>query len=142
MPKTEAQKRAVKKWIEKNYDKHLQRNRDAYRRKTQDPEFVEMMRLRSRKYYYANRQKILDKWREEYVPKNLPQPEESDPRFPVSDSEDGHTTDESVVSDITDWETVNTTIEEQKPQPTVTETPVPVVPLKQSSWCHPLFSKN
>ena len=61
MTLTEAQKRAKKKWIEKNKDK-----------------YNEMQRKYALTYYYKNREQILEKKQGEYVSKKKIKIEESE----------------------------------------------------------------
>jgi hypothetical protein len=137
MPTSEAQKRAVKNWIEKNYEKHLEAGRRQYAKRKQDPDKAEVMRLKSRTYYWANREKRLEKMREQYLLKTMQLQEEhnSIPSPITIPDDDDCTTNESVISDVTDWETVNTS------EPTVTEPPAEIPKPKVNSWCHPLFMK-
>jgi len=140
---SEAQRLANKRWREKNPEhwreirnkakaKHLENNKEGY----------EKHKLCAKEYYWRNREKILEKKRQEYIQRNT-QNEMRDfydahcqPDDPITDSEDLHS-EGSIVSDITDWETVRTTVPDAPPP--VATPPPPMAPVVDRCFCHPLF---
>jgi putative lipase involved disintegration of autophagic bodies len=131
-PMTEAQKRASKKWIEKNKEK-----KKAYMKKWQEENFEhyrEQSRVSSTAYYYRNREELCRKRREKYLLECI----EKD-RLREEDGQQDLETN-TVVSDITDWTTVN-----EDPTISTLETPPqlppPTLPTQKPPIAinHPLF---
>jgi len=107
MPTSEAQKRAIKNWNEKNREKLNEIKRNAYHRRSDtEPDYNEIMKKKSRDFYWKNRNKILEKRRLKYLQE-------------MEISEDSPQTDsESTISDITDYTSVApSTIETPTPEP-------------------------
>jgi len=61
-PVSESQRRAAKKYQQKNKEKHNELSKQGYRRmKERDPEFLEKKRVKNREYYYKTKlEKLLD----------------------------------------------------------------------------------
>lgn len=140
MPVSEAQKLANKRWRENNMDRWREiRNKAKRTYLANNPDAVERARQIAREYYWKNRERILEKSRKEYVQRN--QPNELQDVYdshcksddPITDSEDMNSIG-SDISNLTDWETVDTT----KPEPAPTPQPA-AVPIVVKSFCHPLF---
>ena len=111
MPTSEAQKRATKKWAAKNRELCREYNILSRQRARENPENVELDRQRCKRYYWKNREKVLEHQRMKYL-ERTGQLEETiqdvyhancTPDDPITDTEDLQSTDSSIVSDVTDW---------------------------------------
>ena len=130
-PATESQKRAQKRWLEKNKE-----HKKAYMEQWKQDN-LEHYRVRARNtasaYYYRNREEICRKRREKYLLECLSTEKQAD-------AEDLAT--QSDISDLTDWSTVvdDSTVETPAPAPPAPETkPPPQMPI--GFITHPLFRK-
>lgn len=117
MPISEAQKRAVKNWTERNKEKRLEYSRNAHERKRDDPEYMEYRREKARKFYWKHREAILERQRLRYIKNACPEQSEE----AITDKEDI----DSIVSDITE---------------TTIETPIQAPP--EPEYIHPFFGKK
>ena len=127
MPTTEAQKRASKAWRQKNKERANEINR-AYREANLE-KYKVYQRTASSVYYYKNREKILEKWRAQYL-KKIEQKN-------LADSGDSESVDssESSISNLTDWTTVATeSVQESIPEQVQIKPEEP-----KSVFVHPLF---
>jgi hypothetical protein len=138
MPTTEAQRRASKRWVEKNKESHKETCK-KYREDNLE-EYNRKSLIRATAYYYKNREAILEKNRMKYL-KKIEERNHLADLYHANCKEDDPLTDsmsldssDSTISNLTDWSTVVTELPQSEPK----LEPKPEH-LGKTIFVHPLF---